>query len=129
MTLEELDLHWYLVDELNKARDRLHSMSSFLKAQSLDGMPRASGESRKVEKLAILVEQQAETVDRMEKAVQRSEPAIRKWIDEIPDNRTAQLFSLRFIAGYEWGEVAAIIGGKNTEGSVKAACYRYLKRT
>ncbi len=128
MTLDELNLHWHLVDELNKARDRLQSMSSFLKAQSLDGMPRAGGESRKVEKLAILVEQQADTVDRMEKVVQQSELQIRKFIASVSDNRTQQILSLRFLAGYEWGEVAAIVGGKNTEESVKATCYRYLKR-
>ena len=129
MTLDELNLHWHLVDELNKARDRLQSMSSFLKAQSLDGMPRATGESRKVESLAILVEQQADAVDRMERIVQKSEKPIREFIAGIHDNRTEQIFSLRFIAGFEWGEVAAIVGGKNTEESVKATCYRYLKRT
>lgn len=128
MTLDELNLHWHLVTELNSARDRLQSMSSFLKAQSMDGMPRSSGESRKVERLALLIEQQAEKVSQMERAVRRSEVPIREWIEAIPDNRTEQVFSLRFLAGYEWAEVAAIVGGKNTEGSVKATCYRYLGR-
>lgn len=127
MTLEELNLHFNAVSELNSARDRLQSMTSFLKAQNLDGMPKSGGESRKVEKLAILIEDQAGEVDRMERIIQRSEPVIREWIDTIPDNRTAQIFSLRFLAGYEWQEVAQIVGGKNTEGSVKATCYRYLR--
>lgn len=128
MTLEELNLHWRLVTELNSARDRLQSMSSFLKAQSLDGMPRSSGESRKVERLALLISEQAEKVSHMELMVSKSEEPIRAWIESIPDNRTEQVFSLRFLAGYEWAEVAAIVGGKNTEGSVKATCYRWLEK-
>ena len=127
MTLEELNLHFAAVSELNSARDRLLSMNSFLKAQNMDGMPKSSGESRQVEKLAFLIEQQAEEVARMERVVQRSEPKIREWIEAIPDNRTAQIFSLRFLAGFEWQAVAAIIGGKNTEDAVKAVCYRYLQ--
>ena len=127
MTLEELNLHFAAVSELNSARDRLLSMNSFLKAQNMDGMPKSFGESRQVEKLAFLIEQQEEEVARMERVVQRSEPKIREWIEAIPDNRTAQIFSLRFLAGFEWQAVAAIIGGKNTEDAVKAVCYRYLQ--
>ena len=126
MTLEELNLHYKAVEELNSARDRLESMTSFLKGQNLDGMPRASSESRKVEQLAILIEAQEDKVARMERVVRRSEKPVQDFIDSIPDNRTAEIFSLRFLAGYEWETVALIIGGKNTEGAVKATCYRYL---
>lgn len=126
MTLEELNLHYDAVKELNSARDRLESMTSFLKGQTLDGMPRASGESRKVEQLAILIEAQEDEVARMERIVRRSEKPVQDFIASIPDNRTAQIFSLRFVAGYEWEAVALIIGGRNTEGAVKATCYRYL---
>ena len=127
MTLEELNLHYDAVNKLNSARDRLESMTSFLKGQNLDGMPRSSGKSRKVEQLAILIEAQEDEVARMEWIVRRSEKPVQDFISAIPDNRTAQIFSLRFIAGYEWEAVALIIGGKNTEGSVKATCYRYLE--
>lgn len=126
MTLDELNLHFHAVEQLNSARDRLQSMSSFLKAQSLDGMPQGAGEHRKVEQLSILIEQQQNEVRRMERIVKASEPAVVEYINTIIDNRTAQIFSLRFLAGYEWQEVAEIIGGKNTENSVKSQCYRYI---
>ena len=129
MTLDDLNLHWHAVDQLNSARDRLHSMSSFLKAQSLDGMPAGAKEQRKVEQLSILIEQQENEVKRMERIVRSSEPSVVAFINSIRDNRTAQIFSLRFLAGYEWQEVAEIIGGKNTENSVKSQCYRYLQST
>ncbi len=127
MTLEDLNLHLDMVTDLAAARDRLQSMQSFLKAQNMDGMPRGSGDSRKVEQLAVLISQQREDVERMERMVTRSEPRIRGWIDTIQDNRTRQIFSLRFLAGFAWADVAMIIGGKNTEEAVKAVCYRYLE--
>lgn len=127
MTLEDLNLHLDMVTDLAAARDRLQSMQSFLKAQNMDGMPRGSGDSRKVEQLAVLISQQREDVERMERMVTRSEPRIREWIDTIQDNRTRQIFSLRFLAGFAWADVAMIIGGKNTEEAVKAVCYRYLE--
>lgn len=127
MTLEDLNLHLDMVTDLAAARDRLQSMQSFLKAQNMDGMPRGSGDSRKVEQLAVLISQQREDVERMERMVTRSEPRIREWINTIQDNRTRQIFSLRFLAGFAWADVAMIIGGKNTEEAVKAVCYRYLE--
>ena len=128
MTLNDLSLHYQLVTELNNARDRLSAMNSFLKAQSLDGMPRSSGESRKVEQLSILISQQSDEVARMERVVSRSEKPVREFIEAIQDNLVRQVCSLHFLAGYEWPAVAAIIGGRNTTESVKSACYRYMRR-
>lgn len=127
MTLEELNLHFYAVEQLNSAKDRLHSMNTFLRAQSLDGMPQGSGDHRKVEQLSILIDQQKQEVARMERIVESSASSVEKFIRSISDNRTAQIFSLRFLAGYSWQQVAEIIGGHNTENSVKSQCYRYLQ--
>jgi len=127
MTLSDLNLHLDMVTQLNDARDRLQSMTSFLQAQNLDGMPRGSGERRKVERLAVLIDQQKQEVERMDKMVKRSEPAIREYIETIEDNRTSQIFSLHFLCGFSWPEVAEVIGGRNTAEAVKSVCYRYLR--
>lgn len=126
MTLSDLNLHLDMVTQLLKARDRLESMTSFLRAQNIDGMPRGSGESRKVESLSILISEEKDEVDRLERMVARSEPEIKAYIDSIQDTHTRRVFYLRFISGYEWADVAAALGGKNTVDSVKSICYRYL---
>lgn len=126
MTLEALNLHLAMVSDLAEAEDRLESMLTVLSAQNLDGMPRGSGVGRRVEQSALQISEQREDVARMQRAVDRSEPAIREWIESIPDNRLRRIFGLRFLAGYEWRDVALIIGGRNTEDAVKSACYRYL---
>ena len=127
MTLSDLNLHRDMVTQLDNARDRLQSMCSFLRAQNLDGMPHGTGESRKVEQLAILIEQQEREVARLTRIVKRSEPEILAYIDSIQDNRTRQIFSLYFLCGFTWATVAAALGGRNTEDGVKSVCYRYLK--
>ena len=51
-----------------------------------------------------------------------------RYINEIPDSLTRQIFKLRFINGLPWAQVAASIGGGNTEEGVKKICYRFIER-
>lgn len=128
MTLDVLNAHLDLVTQLNTAREMLQSMrDSVLRASNYDGMPHATGASDKVGALAIKLAEQQETVVRYERNVKKSEAEIKAYIDTITDNRTNLIFYLRFICGYGWQEVAEVIGGKNTEDSVRMVCYRYLQ--
>lgn len=49
------------------------------------------------------------------------------WINEIPDEWTRVIFLLRFADRQKWKDIAASLGGGNTEDSVKKRCLRYLK--
>lgn len=51
---------------------------------------------------------------------------LERYIADIPDSLTRQIFTLRFINGLTWYQVAMHIGGGNTEDSVRMACNRYL---
>ena len=130
MTLDELNVHLYLLSQLNTAREMLQSMrDSVLRASSYDGMPHATGAGDKVASLAIKIDEQTQRVKLYEDQVKESEIHVKAWIDTIQDNRTNLIFYLRFVCGYEWQAVADVIGGRNTENAVKSQCYRYLQST
>ena len=129
MTLEELNAHRSLVEDLNEARDLLEALrSSALRASYYDGMPRAAATIKdRTESLAIRCAKLESQIESLQKAVRESEGQVNAFISMIPDRRTALVFQLRFVDGYEWQGVAAMIGGKNTESGVKSLCYRYLR--
>ena len=54
---------------------------------------------------------------------------LERYIADIPDSLTRQIFALRFINGMSWVQVAMHVGGNNTPGSVKMICYRYLNKS
>lgn len=128
MTLDELNAHLILIQKLNTAREMLQSMQdSVLRASNLDGMPRAPGAGDKVSAIAIKCAEIEDTIRLYSQQVSDSEKAVKAWIGTITDTRTHLIFYLRFVCGYEWREVAEVIGGKNTENAVKSQCYRYLQ--
>lgn len=53
---------------------------------------------------------------------------LERYIADIPDSLLRQIFTLRFINGLPWLQVAFYIGGGNTADSVKKQCYRYLEQ-
>ena len=52
---------------------------------------------------------------------------LHEFIRVLPNIRIRIIMSLRFIDQLSWTDVAAKIGGRETEDTVKKACYRYLE--
>ena len=130
MTLDELNDHLILIRNMNTAREILQSMrDSVLRASNFDGMPHVPGAGDKVGALAVKCAEQEDVVARCERLVLKSQGRVKAWISTITDNRTNLIFYLRFVCGYDWQEVADVIGGKNTANAVKSQCYRYLHST
>ena len=128
MTLEELNVHLALLQELTTARELLATMqAATLSASRLDATPHASGAGDKVAALALKLSRQRDIVARLERAVDASSMAVKEFIDSVTDNRLNVILYLRFVCGYEWQAVAEIIGGKNTEAAVKSLVYRFFR--
>lgn len=130
MTLEELNEYFRLLGRLNKARELLASLeaSAAPKSPQPDGMPHAPGYSDRIGSLAAEITDTREKVSELEDEVRWEGVDVARFIDSIPDYQARLIFRLRFLRGLSWGEVAAIIGGGNTENSVKCICYRYLHK-
>lgn len=127
MTLQQLNEHLNMLLQLEEAKEALNSLrAQVLGAQKYDGMPHAQEASRNTEILAVILQQQEDDVDRMERIVRTSEKEVTAFIDSIEDNRTKLIFSLRFLCGYKWEAVARMIGGGHTGDAISMVCYRYL---
>ena len=129
MTLQELSRYYNLQKQLERNKEMLRSLSAAAGpgAQVLTGMPHASGSSDKVADLVMEMEDLEQRILALEFKCDQEKKKIQTYINKIHDDQTRMIFRLRFLHCMTWGEVAAVIGGGNTEVGVKVKCYRYLK--
>ena len=129
MTLKELSRYYNLQKQLERSRELLASLEASASpgAQALTGMPHGSGAGDKVGDLAAEIADTKAHIQRLERRAGQAAGCISAYIDTIEDQHTRMIFRLRFIRCLTWVEVAAVIGGHNSERGVKAICYRYLK--
>ena len=90
-------------------------------------MPKASGAKDKIgEVVPEIVDKEREI--RMEvQDLEERRKRLHDFIRVLPNVRIRIIMSLRFIDQLTWTDVAAKIGGRETEDTVKKACYRYLE--
>ena len=130
MTLHELSQLYWLDREIEADRQLLADLrarASGLHGQKLDGMPHAGGGgdalAGTMDKIialeAKIAEANARRLDEL--------AGLCAYIDAIPDSYTRQIFTLRFVNGFSWQQVADAIGRGDTIDSVKKACYRFLR--
>ena len=129
MTLQVLSRYYKLQKQLERNKEMLRSLSAAAGpgAQVLTGMPHASGSSDKVADLVMEMEDLEQRILALEFKCDQEKKKIQTYINKIHDDQTRMIFRLRFLHCMTWGEVAAVIGGGNTEVGVKVKCYRYLK--
>ena len=130
MTKFELNRHLELVQQLEHCREMLATLEAAAgpRAQRLDGMPHAPGIRDGVGDLAAEIADTKAEIEGLQAEIARSEAAAAAWIGAIEDMQTRLIFRLRYIRGFAWKEVAALIGGGNTAQSVKIRAYRYLAK-
>ena len=131
MTLKELSQLYYLNREIGSDQARLDELEELAKdppGARLTGMPRASGDGdSRVERMAAeIVDLQAIIATKQIQCI-HERARLERWIRDIPDSQTRQIFTHRFINGYSWAQVARAVGGGNTADTVKKRCYRYLR--
>lgn len=132
MTLKELSQLYWLNREIEADQRRLDELSRLAEAPStpaLTGMPHAPhSNASKVERMAAeIVDLQAVIAAKQIQCI-HERARLERWISDIPDSLTRQIFTLRFVNGLSWVQVGLSIGGGNTDFTVKKRCYRYLEK-
>ena len=130
MTLHELSQLYYLKREIEMDKQRLAELrlaAASPSAPNITGMPKGTS-------LESTLEQKCERVFRLEAIIaakiarcEREREKLEKYISDIPDSLTRQIFTLRFVRGYTWRQVANRCGGYNTPDGVRMICMRYLQ--
>lgn len=132
MTLRELSQLYYLNREIERDKrelERLKWESVSPRAQRMTGMPHGNGHENIMEMhIAAIADLEGIIRAKMTQCIYERN-RLERYIADIPDSLTRQIFALRFINGMSWVQVAMHVGGSNTEDSVKKTCYRYLEKT
>lgn len=129
MNLKHLSQLYYLDKLIQRDERRMEQLRARLTniTPKLSGMPGSPGPADKVgEGVAELVDL-LEKIEADRQEYDREKAKLEIYLRCIEDTQTRLIFLLRFVDLKSWGDVATAIGGNNTEGSVKQACYRYLK--
>ena len=123
MTMEQLKRLHALNKEIELEKERLYSMHRVANRVNINGialLPK-DGFAEDVSALEDKIKQHLKEC----LALYRE---IMDFINAIPDPLVRLIVSLRYVNGLEWEQVAAHIGGGNTQESVRKTCQRYLGR-
>lgn len=131
MTLKELSQLYYLNREIEMDQRRLEELrakSTSPGSPRFDGMPHSKSNVSKVERYAAEIADLGAIIAAKQQQCIHERNRLERYINDIDDSRLRMIFKLRFVNGLQWPQVAAHIGGSNTEKSVSKACYRYLEK-
>lgn len=121
--------------EIDKLQERKAQIeNSTLRSPKLDGMPRSGrGDGSPVEKAGILageiktlIDEQIAIVERYKFKIEMKRKEIYEYITSLDDPQLEQIIMYRCINLCTWDQVAAYVGGQNTEDSVRMRFNRHF---
>ena len=128
MTTKELSQLYHLNREIERDQKRLQELEAAASscAINITGMPHAPGVTDKVGKYAAEIADLRGIIDANIKRCFYELNRLNRYIASIDDSHIRQIFSLRYVNGLTWQDVAYCVGC--SEDAVKKAHYRYLKK-
>lgn len=129
MTIEDLRELFYLdklIDYENEQLDNLRAKLD-LHSPTISDMPKASGAKDKIGEIVPEIVDKTRQIEMDLRDLEERRKRLHEFIRVLPNIRIRIIMSLRFIDQLSWTDVAAKIGGRETEDTVKKACYRYLE--
>ncbi len=132
MTLRGLSQLYHLNREIERDKARLAELRASAYAASspnLSGEGIGGGIGDRVGRYGTQIADFEKRISEKIERCMHERDCLERYIADIPDSLTRQIFALRFVNGLSWIQVAFSIGGNTTEDSVKKICYRYIKKT
>ena len=134
MTLKELSQLYHLRGEIEADKERLRKLELEAGSPSspkIDGMPKSGSVGSKVERDAAEIVDLRDLIAAKQLRCETERLRLERWISEIPDSLTRQIFQYRFSECLSWfavsDRITQIYGKEYTDYAVKKRCYRYLK--
>ena len=93
---------------------------------ALSGLPSGSGDTQKLERYAAAIADLRTVIEDKRRRCIDEQKRLEAYIAGIPDSHTRQIFTLRFVEGLSWQQVANVVGN-NTSDSVRKCIKRYLQ--
>ncbi len=130
MTLKELSQLYYLRREIEMDKRRLQELEAKAVpgSQVLTGMPHSAAVVDKVGDCAAEIADLRGLIEAKHQQCLYERSRLERYIAGIDDSSLRQIFTYRFINGLPWKQVAACVGGGNTEDGCRKAVKRYLER-
>lgn len=133
MTLKELSQLYYLGREIEHDKKRLEELkakSCSAAGANLSGVPRGGQKiGDGIERyIAEIVDLEAIISAKITQCLHERN-RLERYIADIPDSFTRQIFTLRFVKGFTWVQVARHVGGGNTADCVRKVCARYVEKS
>ena len=129
MTNKELSQLYYLNKEIKQLESKLMELetTAYKATPNLTGIPGSGKCSDKVGRYAAEIADLKALINLNIKKCWHEKRRLERYIQSIDDSLIRQIFSLRYIELKKWEDVAASLGGNNTENSVKQIHSRYLR--
>ena len=131
MTIKELSQLYYLNREIEDCQKKLEELESQrgVSAVVIDDMPHGKGPAKsRVEQLAAEIVDLKAIIHAKQIECIHERNRLERYIAEIPDSLTRQIFEYRFADCLPWEQVAACIGEGNTAERVRQVCSRYIRQ-
>lgn len=129
MSLEKLSGLYYMKKLIGRDAQRIEDLRARLTSTTtnMNGMPGSPNASDKIGDSIPEIVDLIRKIEEERLNFEIEKASLEIYLRRIEDPQIRLIFLLRFVDLKSWTDVAVSIGGNNTEGSVKQACYRYLK--
>ena len=129
MTNKELSQLYYLNKEIKQLESNLMELetTAYKTTPNLTGIPGSGKCSDKVGRYAAEIADLKALINLNIKKCWHEKRRLERYRQSIDDSLIRQIFFLRYIELKKWEDVAASLGGNNTENSVKQIHSRYLR--